>query len=1061
MGDMSQLNIHLLGPVEASVDGRSLKLAGPQQRAVLAMLALHANEPVTTDRLIDGLWGDSPPPTAPKMIQIYVSQLRKLLAAASAEIVTRGGGYELRIDPDQVDAVRFARLVGDARHRSSDRGPPAKRTARDALALWEGTPLGELADEPFAAEEARRLEELRVTALEVAIDADLEDARHAEVIPDLEALVASHPLREHFHAQRMLALYRSGRQAEALEGFQQARGMLVAELGLEPGRELQRLHEAILRQDAALDVPGQELPPALDVAETPIVGREAELRRLDDRWRSAQGGEGRAVLLIGEAGIGKTRLAAEVARQARAAGAVVLYVSGAAAARESAQRLLAGGAAASRPTLLVADDLDAAGDAIIDGVDAACVAARRRPLLLVAAFRDARSRTARALVPRARAVGADVIELGALSDDGVRRIAERYAGDAAVVPVAALARTSRGVPARVHAAVAAWDRERAADRLAASAARAAAGRERLRALEAEVAGDVTDLQVARERAHVTEDRDPARGVTCPFKGLAPFEAADAPFYFGRERLVAEVVARLVGSSLLGVVGASGSGKSSAVHAGLIPALGEGALPGSEAWRQVLLRPGEHPVAELRRALGAPDGADLATAVRRAGAGRRLIVAADQFEEVFTRCRDAAERALFIDALVAAATDPAKRVVIVLVIRSDFYGRCAQHVELAEMVSAHHVLVRPPQADELRLAIEGPARKAGLIVDRTLVDALVDDVAGQAGALPLLSTALLELWQGRDGRRLRLETYQATDGVRGAVARLAEDTYGRLEPAEQAVARRILLRLCDGGRGEGATRNRVTLDELDVERDEVSGRVLAALAADRLVALGNGSAEVAHEALLTEWPRLRVWLDEDAEGRRLHRHVSSAARDWDACGRDPGDLYRGSRLVSALDWASERVVELNALERVFLQAGRGQSEHEARVARTTNRRLRSLLVGVCVVLALAVAAGITALEQRGSAARSDVPTAAAILRGQAAVGQRLGASPVLGRSAAGSAGASQTQGRPAAVNPASATGAQSCRGRGRAGASGAAGSAARPTPAVARCARTRAPRRRSP
>jgi YVTN family beta-propeller protein len=240
------VDLLLLGPVEARADGEPIALGAPKQRAVLAMLALHVGRTVSADRLAEGLWGEQPPASAAKMVQLYVSQLRRLLDGSGAQIVTRGRGYELRLADDEVDAIRFERLLEEGR-------------AREALALWRGEALADVADEPFAAAEIRRLDELRVRALERAIDADLASGRHSEVIGEVEALIAEHPLRERLHAQRMLALYRCGRQAEALVAYREARATLVEQIGVEPGGELRDLQKAILTQDPALDLAS---PPA-------------------------------------------------------------------------------------------------------------------------------------------------------------------------------------------------------------------------------------------------------------------------------------------------------------------------------------------------------------------------------------------------------------------------------------------------------------------------------------------------------------------------------------------------------------------------------------------------------------------------------------------------------------------------------------------------------------------------------------------------------------------------------------------------------------------------------
>ena len=236
------------------------------------MLALRPNETVSVDRLVDGLWAEEPPATAPKMVQLYVSQLRRLFVGHDAEIVTHGRGYELRLPADCVDAVRFERLV--ERAGPSDRVPDG--VAREALALWRGGALADVAGEPFAGAEIRRLEELRLRAAELAVDCDLAAGRHEQVLAELERLIEEHPLRERLHAQRMVALYRSGRQAEALDAYVAARRRLVDDAGIEPGAELRELHDQVLQQDPALRIPeiraGETVAAALPVEPRPRAG---------------------------------------------------------------------------------------------------------------------------------------------------------------------------------------------------------------------------------------------------------------------------------------------------------------------------------------------------------------------------------------------------------------------------------------------------------------------------------------------------------------------------------------------------------------------------------------------------------------------------------------------------------------------------------------------------------------------------------------------------------------------------------------------------------------------
>ena len=895
-----------------------MSLGAAKQRALLAMLAIHANRTLSADELMDGLWGEPLPRTAPKMVQQYVSQLRRLLADGrdrDAEILTRGRGYELRIDPEDVDAWRFERLV--------DAGE-----GRAALALWRGPPLTDVADEPFAAEEIRRLEALRRRALEQAIDADLDAGRHVELVPELEGLVGEHPLSERVHGQLMLALYRSQRQGDALAVYRDVRATLVGELGLEPGPPLRRLQEAILHQDPALDPPPPELPSELE-ATTPLAGREAELAFLRALWKRARAGEAVTVVLGGGEGIGRTRLAAELAAEAHAQGALVLCGTAA----------IARARAARTPTLLVVGSGE--------GLDTLTPGPR---LVVVTRAGDELD-------------AAEQLVLEPLGLDAVAAIARGYAPDGTDVPAADLLAGSGGVPAEVHRLAADWAMRGLAH-----------DRERLRASESSFAAG---LPAARSRAG---PRTADGALVCPYKGLASFGGEDAPFFFGRERVVAQMVARLVGAPLLGVVGPSGSGKSSALRAGLLADLAGGVLPGSERWTRRVLRPGAEPMRALDRALGG------------AGENGRLLLAVDQFEELFSLCPDERERTAFVGGLAGLATDGPRPAAVVLAVRADFYGRCAAYPELEALLSANQVLVGPMRREELRRAIELPARHAGLQVEAELVDRLLADVEGEPGALPLLSSALLELWEERDGRRLTLEAYERTGGVRVAIARVAESAFARLDPRLQAVARAVLLRLA----GEGGVRRRVPLSELDADRDPDVRRVLDVLADARLVTLSEGTAEVAHEALLSEWPRLRGWLEEDVQGRRVHHHLAEVAREWDVGGRDPGELYRGARLASTLDWSAEHAGELNAVERAFVADSRGEREREVRSARRTNRRLRALLAGVVGLLVLTAAAGALFLDQRGTA-RDEARTADADRLGaQALVEDDLDRSLLLAR-----------------------------------------------------------------
>jgi WD40 repeat protein/DNA-binding SARP family transcriptional activator len=956
------MEFRILGPLEVDGEFGAVALGGIKPRAVLAVLLLHPNQPVSAERLALALWGEDAPAGATRTVQVHVSRLRKALGDPEA-VATTPAGYRLRVRPDELDAERFGRGV-EAGRRALGAGLPEQAAAllREALELWRGPPLAELEFERFAQAEIARLEEQRLAALEARVEADLGAGRHAPLVSELRQLLAEHPARERLAAQLMLALYRSGRQAEALQVYREARRGLVDEAGIEPGPELQRLHEAVLDQDPSLELqaPVSDLPRELDAGSAPpLVGRDVELARLREHWEAARIGAGRLVTVCGAEGMGTTRLAAELAGEVHRAGGVVRHLAGRGppAAVLSALGELR---EVTRPTLVVLDDADRAGGGVSAALGALALAGV--PVLVLVTGRAALAGVA----------ADDALLLAPLGAEAVR-----VAAAAADVPAEWLLDASGGVPRRVHEMVSRWAQREAARRVELAAGRTAAGRAELRSMEAELAGGVIELQAAQDRAESDDDNDAP--VRCPFKGLASFDAADAAYFFGRERLVAELVARLVGASLLGVVGPSGSGKSSVVRAGLLPALAGGVLPGSAEWAQVVMRPGEHPSREL---------ANVTSGIGRA---RRVLLAVDQFEETFTACRDEHERSAFVAELVAAHEGAH---IVVLAIRADYYGRCGAYPELSRLLAAHHVLVSAMRRDELHRAVERPALRAGLRVEPALTDALVADVEHEPGALPMLSTALLELWQRRDGRRLRLATYEDTGGVRGAVARHAEDAFARLDPPQQNVARSVLLRLATEGAGDAIERRRVPLAELETDDEDVT-KVVAQLTDERLLTVSAGAVELAHEALLREWPRLRGWLEEDAEGRRLHRHLADAARDWNDGGRDADDLYRGARLAAALEWRARHEPDLNPTERAYLDAGVSAEQSELHAARA--RRRRTVTLGIAVLVVITGISTILAVrgiqrarfEQRASASRSLAAQAVAHLDDNLALAGLLG------------------------------------------------------------------------
>jgi WD40 repeat protein/DNA-binding SARP family transcriptional activator/tRNA A-37 threonylcarbamoyl transferase component Bud32 len=1024
------MRFQVLGPLEAWEGGGRLALGGPKQRLVLAHLLLRANQVVPADRLIDQVWGEEPPDAARSALQAYVSRLRRSLGAG--RLRGRPPGYVLGAAPEEVDVLQFEGLVGQARRRAATEPRAALRLLDDALALWRGPALADLAAEASLGPELARLEELRLAAGEERVDALLVLGRHGEVVAELERLTKDQPLRERLWGQRMVALYRSGRQAEALGAYQQARQTLAEELGIDPSPALQRLHEQVLRQDAALELQGEPLRGyrlleqvgqgafgTVYRALQPQVGREVAVKsmrpvladhpefirrfeaeaqlvaRLEhphivplyDWWRGPDGAH--LVMRFLRGGSLKDALA-RGPLEPDAAGRIIDQVTAALAAAHR-QGVVHGDV---RPANILFDE---EGNAYLSdfgiAMDVATgeLAARDRGGSPFTSYLAPEEILGGPVTPRADVYGLGLVLFELLTGRHpfpgppqrlpARDLRERVGSVGDLRPD-----LPEGLDEVLGRATAKDPGERFPD---------------APALAAALRGVLRTAPAGPAPTAAVEPRN-------PYKGLRPFQEADAADFFGRGRATQQLLARMAEpgrqARLLAVVGPSGSGKSSLVRAGLLPALRDGALPSSAGWFVVELVPGAHPFEELEAALlriAVNPPSSLIRQLERDEHGLRwaaervlpagdaeLLLVVDQFEELFTLVEDEARRARFLASLHAAASDPGSRVRVVLTLRADFYDRPLAYPGFGELLGARTQALTPLSAAELEQAVREPAERVGVALEPGLVAEMVAEVQDQPGTLPLLQYALTELFERRQQATLTLRAYREVGGVAGALARRAEALYEGLNEAGRAAARQLFLRLLTVGE-EGAedTRRRVLRAEL--ASLEVGGQAIAAaieayghrrlLAFDRDPLTRGPTVEVAHEALLREWGRLRGWVESAREDLRTHRRLAAAATEWAAADRDPSFLLRGGRLQQLQAWAATSSLTLTGSERRYLEASTAQHDaeqaerqaraaHQAALERRAAGRLR-WLVAVLATLAL-VASGLTAVAftQRAAARR---------------------------------------------------------------------------------------------
>ncbi|MFP5333602.1 MAG: BTAD domain-containing putative transcriptional regulator, partial [Acidimicrobiia bacterium] len=679
------MRVRLLGPLVVEDEtGTVVAVPGARERAILSLLAARANVAIPTDLLIEELWGADPPRTARKSLHAYVSRLRAALGALpGVSVDTISDAYRLSISPDRVDIHEFERLT-DVGHASFAAGAyaTAHATLGRALALWCGRPLQDLARVPE--DLVARLERLRRQAVEERITAGLHCGRERSAIEEARTALAEDPYRETLWNALMVALYRVGLQAEAVAAFDDARRVLLDGLGLEPGVGLQRTLDQILQQDEGLAVPPARHGPLhsdLEFASTqPLFGRERSVEIVEGWFPSA----GLQIGLIGgPPGIGKTRLAAELAARLRRRGVAVLYGSHEPGNSDPLRALVRASEVIDEPVdanaidrlfvedglLLILDDLGSLTADLARWAES--VRAVQAPVLLLLLHSGAVVETD--FEAPVAGLALDPLPFAAIEAITRQHLGGLIApGDSREIHL-----RSSGNPGVAHQAAQELATERAHHSLALATDAVEEGR---RVLDSHH----HLMDAALSRLQRTADAAPIARSRAPYRGLARYEMEDAGLFFGREELTRQLIIRVVENRLVAVVGASGSGKSSLVRAGLGAAATSGLLPGG-SWR-----------VEIATA-GSPS--DVQPFFEHAPPSRRLVII-DQFEQIFGPQWTAGDRTVVYEMLRTSTSENTR---IVLVIRSDYYGSVSESAEVARMVSEATVIVGPMQSTELRRA----------------------------------------------------------------------------------------------------------------------------------------------------------------------------------------------------------------------------------------------------------------------------------------------------------------------------------------------------------------------
>jgi WD40 repeat protein/DNA-binding SARP family transcriptional activator len=1028
---VSSLKLFFLGSPRTERDGEPLEIDTRKNVALMAYLAITGVRH-TREALATLLWPESEPRRARAVLRRNLSTLRKALANGWLTVSRDTIG----VDPDAdywLDVDQFRSLLGtwEAHGHSQDQVcPDCLADLSEAVDLYrgdflEGFSLRDSANfDDWQFFETESLREELASALRRLVKGHMDCDQAEAAIPYARRLVALDPLHEPAHRSLMEAYAGAGQHAAALRQYQECVRVLERELTLPPGPELTALYRRIrdrLRRDTltngrilagqfalvktadnliarggmaqvyqGTDIRNGE-PVAIKVLRPDLVAGQPELVA-----RFAQ--ESEALRQLDHPNIVKLLAATEEDGQHYL---VMEYVSG------SLRDLL--GRQGALPVGRVLDIALDLADALTRAHRLGIVHRDLKPGNVLLAedgtprltdFGLARLADARDLTQTGSLLGttdylspeacrgqvadalSDVWALGVVLYEMLsgQRPFQRESQAATLNAIltelppdlAGLCR-DRGVvlPPALGDLVARMLEKDPAERIASM---------RL------VGAELEAIQADRPLTPITTAAPSGPPPPCPYRGLSAFREEDAPFFFGRETFTGELVERVGERPLVAVVGPSGSGKSSVVHAGLLPLLRE-----KGDWAITLLRPGTDPLRTLAHALlpllepdlseterlvearrlaealdfGELPLSDIVARIleKHAGAGRLLLVV-DQFEEVYTLCTGPEQREVFLDVLLQAVQwlekQPVPACTFLLTMRADFMEQALAYRPLADALQDADLILGPMTHSELRRAVENPAAKQGVRFEVGLVERILDDVGEEPGHLPLLEFALTSVWDHEGAWMLSHEGYEATGRVTGAVTRHADEVYSRLDPEEQLAARRIFTQLVQPGKGTEDTRrlaHRVELGEGDWD-------LVQRLADARLVvtgrdATGQETVELAHEALIGGWERLQAWMDEDRTFRAWQERLRVALRGWQASDRDDGALLRGAPLAEAEGWLAERKGDLHLAERAFVEAStalreRRAAEREAQRQRelASERRSRRLWGALAGVLALA-------------------------------------------------------------------------------------------------------------